>query len=117
MGTKGWKYLKMGECSTCEVAGARLYVPVLDGTPLDIKGMELVNGIHIPHFAPVCRTCCRKFNLEQVCQDHKLLTKGDTGLCNLCIRTQPSKITSDQGSPQRGDLAAILKRLYRLHRS
>jgi len=113
MGQKGWKYLKMGECPACGEAGARLYVPVLDGTPLDVKGMELVNGVHIPHFNPVCKSCYKALSLEQICPDHRLPTKRDSGLCNLCNPVKNDTLTSEQGNLVKEELTDVLKRLYK----
>lgn len=82
MAITGWKYLKMGQCSECHEAGARLFVPVLDGTKSESS--EYVNGEHIPHFDPVCKQCTKRFSLDIICSVHRLPLKVETGACKLC---------------------------------
>lgn len=82
MAITGWKYHKMGQCSCCSEAGARLYVPVLDGTKLE--GSELVSGEHIPHFDAVCKKCTKLFSLDVICTVHRLPLVVHYGLCRLC---------------------------------
>lgn len=84
MAVTGWKYLKMGQCSCCNEAGARLYVPVLEGTP--IEKSELVTGEHIPHFNPVCKRCQDSYSLDIICSVHRLPLRASLGLCDLCCR-------------------------------
>lgn len=83
MAVTGWKYLKMGQCSRCHEAGARLYVPVLDGVKSETS--DLVNGEHIPHFDPVCKKCTKHFSLDVICTIHRLPLRVETGTCKLCL--------------------------------
>jgi hypothetical protein len=84
----GWKYLKMGQCADCEHAGARLFVPVLDGEATESKheGYSLLNGNHIPHFDPVCWRCTKHYALDNICTEHKLPKKADR-LCKKCFKS------------------------------
>lgn len=84
----GWKYLKMGECADCHESGARLFVPVLIGQPIDDKylaHLDLVQGEHIPHFDPVCLRCRDNYALDIICNKHRLPLRAATGTCKLCL--------------------------------
>ncbi len=83
MAITGWKYLKMGQCSDCHEAGARLVVPVLDGVKSETS--SYVNGEHIPHFQPVCKKCSEKYSLDVICGIHRLPLRTATGTCKLCL--------------------------------
>lgn len=105
MPQKGWKYLKFGQCSDCEEAGTRLFVPVLFGEPVESFGTKLVSGEHIPHFDPVCKRCLSRYNLESICSNHRLPNREDD-TCKKCIPTDLAPQHKD------GNEAKLVK-LYR----
>lgn len=85
MEKRGWKYQKLGGCADCSEASSRLYVPVLSGSPVECNDSTLVGGVHIPHFNPVCRSCSKKYNLEEICKEHNLPVLVNSKLCRLCM--------------------------------
>lgn len=87
MPVSGWKYMKMGQCSDCSEAGARLFAPVLEGHPSE-SFPDLVNGEHIPHFDPVCKRCTKLYVLAMICGEHKLPVRV-TGQCKRCLPKDP----------------------------
>lgn len=83
MAVSGWKYLKLGQCADCSEAGAQLFVPVLEG--FKIEGLDLVGGMHIPHFNAVCKRCTTRYSLDVICDKHRLPLRIETGSCKLCL--------------------------------
>ena len=80
----GWRYFKLGQCPDCHDAQGSLRVPVLDGVLTTSGGREVIQGQHLPHFAPVCTSCSEKYSLDVLCEVHKYPLRTVDARCKLC---------------------------------
>ncbi len=77
----GWRYLKRGECPECQDGDCALKVPVIEGSIVEGS----LTGSHLPHFAPICSSCTKKYTLDILCEKHRLPLRIADARCPLCV--------------------------------